>query len=443
MAITYQVALNLGKNELQNARIQNLGSAPGSPVLGQIYYDTGTNNLYVWDGAWTDLTIQGGGGSNATAGTPGYVQLAGDLAGAGSVATAPIITAGTIDATKISGTLKPSGTAAVGTEALRAIGTTASTALAGNTTLNAVTAPTASLSLNSQKITSLADGTASNDAVNLSQVQALVQGLAWKDSVRAASTANVVLASAVENTDVIDGVTLATGDRVLLKDQSTGSENGIYTVNASGAPTRAIDADTSLELEGAAVMVEEGTTNQNTAWTQTVDNFVLGTNTNTWVQFGAGQTYIGGAGLTLTGQTFDVVGTTNRITANANDIDIAATYVGQTSITTLGTITSGTWTGTSIALANGGTGTTTAAGARTNLVAAGYYSSATHGAGASISITQATHGLRASRGLQVQVQNEADGAVEFADVAVAATGDVTVTFAASQTANTKRVTIVG
>ena len=79
----------------------------------------------------------------------------------------------------------------------------------------------------------------------------------------------------------------------------------------------------------------------------------------------------------------------------------------------------------------------------TGLGAAGYYSNATHGSGTTISISQATHGLRSGRGLLVQIQNESDGPVEEADVAVASNGDVTVTFAQSQTANTKRVTIIG
>jgi hypothetical protein len=118
----------------------------------------------------------------------------------------------------------------------------------------------------------------------------------WKDSVRAASTANVTLASAVENGDTLDGVTLATGDRILLKNQTTASENGIYTVNASGAPTRAIDADSGIELLGTAVIVTEGTTNADTAWLLTTNGpITVGTTGLTFVQFGAG----GGGSLTV------------------------------------------------------------------------------------------------------------------------------------------------
>jgi hypothetical protein len=162
------------------------------------------------------------------------------------------------------------------------------------------------------------------------------------------------------------------------------------------------------------------------------------------VLFSSAGTFIAGAGLTKTGNTIDAVGTANRITVAADSIDISTAYVGQATITTLGTITTGTWTGTTIAVANGGTGQTTAKTAReTGLSAAGYYSSATHGASATITITAATHGLRASTGLLVQCQIDSTGAVILPDIAVASSGDVTITFSVSQSANTIRTTIIG
>ena len=112
----------------------------------------------------------------------------------------------------------------------------------------------------------------------------------WKDSVRAASTANGTLATAFENGDSMDGVTLATGDRILLKDQSTGAENGIYTVNASGAPTRATDADADNEVTSMlTVAVEEGTTNAGTTWQLTTTGaIVVDTTALTFAQLGGG-----------------------------------------------------------------------------------------------------------------------------------------------------------
>lgn len=98
-------------------------------------------------------------------------------------------------------------------------------------------------------------------------VDALVQGLSWKKAVRAATTITGVLATVYANAMVIDGVTLATGDRILVKNQVTGSENGIYTVNATGAPTRALDADIGAELVNATVYISEGTTLADSQWT--------------------------------------------------------------------------------------------------------------------------------------------------------------------------------
>jgi hypothetical protein len=98
-----------------------------------------------------------------------------------------------------------------------------------------------------------------------------VNGLSWKQEVRAATTANGTLASAFANGSVIDGVTLATGDRILVKNQTTTSENGIYIVAASGAPTRAADADSGAELVDASVYVSEGTANADTQWTCTTN----------------------------------------------------------------------------------------------------------------------------------------------------------------------------
>jgi hypothetical protein len=193
------------------------------------------------------------------------------------------------------------------------------------------------------------------------------------------------------------------------------------------------------------VWVEQGTVNADSGWVCTSDQGgTLNTTAITWVQFTAAGAAIAGAGLTKTGNTIDAVGTANRILVNADNIDIHGSYVGQASITTLGTVTSGVWNGSAVPVANGGTGQTSAKAAReTGLLDAGYYSTATHGAGTTITITAATHGLRATRGLIVQVQLEADGSLLIPDVAVAANGDVTVTFAVSQSANTIRVTVLG
>ena len=164
---------------------------------------------------------------------------------------------------------------------------------------------TADQSMGGFKLTNVAAPVAGGDAANKTYVDNLSAGLSWKDSVRAASTVDGALATAYENGDTIDGVVLATGDRILLKNQTTVSENGIYTVNASGAPTRAVDADDANELDGASVFVEEGTAAANTMWTQTGDGGTFTTN-STWVQFAATVSLTAGAGLLDTGGTWSV-----------------------------------------------------------------------------------------------------------------------------------------
>jgi len=110
-----------------------------------------------------------------------------------------------------------------------------------------------------------------------------------KDSVRVATTTNGDLATAYENGDTVDGVVLNTGDRILLKNQTTGSEDGIYTVNASGAPTRAKDFDTSTDARsGSLVLVQEGTTNADTIWQLTTNApITLGSTSLTFTQVDA------------------------------------------------------------------------------------------------------------------------------------------------------------
>lgn len=122
------------------------------------------------------------------------------------------------------------------------------------------------------------------DAATQAYVDALFEGMAWKDSVRAASTANINLASPGTT---IDAVAMAAGDRFLAKDQTTGNQNGIYVWNGSAvAATRAADASTFAEMEAAVVTVEEGTAGAGTVWRQTAVNGTLGTTTITWAAFG-------------------------------------------------------------------------------------------------------------------------------------------------------------
>lgn len=206
---------------------------------------------------------------------------------------------------------------------------------------------------------------AADDAANKGYVDAARAGLDVKDSVRVATTASITLSAP----QTIDGVAVIEGDRVLVKDQTAGETNGIYVVGAS-AWSRSEDANISAEVTaGMFTFVEEGTVNGDSGFVLTTNNpITLGTTPLVFAQFsGAGQIVAGG-GLIKSGNTLDVGGTANRITINSDSIDIASTYVGQTSITTVGTIGTGTWAATDVAIDHGGTGASTASGARTNLV---------------------------------------------------------------------------
>jgi hypothetical protein len=249
-----------------------------------------------------------------------------------------------------------------------------------NTNINLVPNGTGTVDVASKRITNVAEPTQSTDAATKGYVDATKTGLSVKDPVRVATTANLTVTynngtsgvgATLTNSGTlaalsIDGVSLSVNDRVLVKDQSSTLQNGVYvaTTVGSGAVawvlTRATDFDNSIAGEvsgGDFVFVQEGTTQADNGYVVTTDGTItIGTTGITWAQFsGAGQV-IAGAGLTKTGNTLDVVGTSNRITVNADSIDIASTYVGQSSITTLGTITSGTWNGSIVGPTYGGTG---------------------------------------------------------------------------------------
>jgi hypothetical protein len=130
-------------------------------------------------------------------------------------------------------------------------------------------------------------GTTIDGVAIKSYVDNLVAGLKWKPTVIAASTAAGNLASDFENGDTLDGVVLTTGDRILLKNQAAGAENGIYVVAASGAPTRAPDADAGSELVNATVIVEQGTVNADKAFVCTNNAITLGVTAITFVNFAA------------------------------------------------------------------------------------------------------------------------------------------------------------
>lgn len=253
-------------------------------------------------------------------------------------------------------------------------------AAAGNNSVNLVPTGTGSVDVANKRITSVAEPTQAQDAATKAYVDSLANGLDVKQSVRAASTSALTATYSNGSSGVgatltnagtqaaltLDSIALSVGNRVLIKDQSAEEQNGVYTVTTVGTIstnwvlTRATDFDNSPGTEvgpGVFFFVEEGTTQQDNGYVISTDDAItIGTSPIMFSQFsGAGQ-ITAGEGLTKTGNTLNAVGTSNRIDISSDAIDISINYVGQSTITTLGTIATGTWQGTAVAGQYGGTG---------------------------------------------------------------------------------------
>ena len=430
MAQKFLTNIDLNQNQLVNAKFEVLGTDPSSGNFeGRLIYNSTEDTIKVYSGsAWRKMlhAVQSSGSYSSALtvsesnGTVSLTLNLADTSNAGLLSTTfwQMLTDAT-DAATASKLAKRDGN--------------------GNIS---VAAPTA-------------DGHAATKLY----VDAARTGLDVKASVRVATTVAGTLSSSFVNGSVVDGVTLVTGDRILIKDQVSGSENGIYTVNASGSPTRATDCDASVEVTaGFFTFVAEGTAYADSGWVLTTnDTIVLGTTSLAFAQFsGAGQV-IAGTGLTKTGNTLDVIGTTDRITANADSIDIASTYAGQSTITTLGTVTTGTWSASTIAVAKGGTAATTESAARTNLASAtaeatGRTTStpalarvAKQGCAASVSTvstTTVTHNF-GTTDVNVQIYEVSTGATVIGDVTRSNSNSLSVVLYGTIAANDYTIVVVG
>jgi hypothetical protein len=399
--------LDLTRNEIQNAVIQNLATVPNSPVVGQVYYDTVLGYLRVYNGTTWDRLDDN------------WVSSVG--------ATAPIQSSG--------GATPTISIDAATTSAAGSMSSTDKTLIDGATATD--TASTL-VKRDSNKRFRAGDPSDPQDVATKAYVDGIASGLDVKASVRAATTASITLSG--EQT--IDGVSVVAGDRVLVKDQTAGENNGIYVASASSW-TRSSDADSNAEVTpNLFTFVEEGTANADSGWTLSNNGSItLGTTELTFSQFsGAGQ-ITAGDGLTKTGNTINAVGTAGRVSVSADAIDIDSTYVGQNTITTVGTITTGTWEGTDVGVAHGGTGASDAAGAKTNLGFMTRYADNV-GNNADVAIT-VTHSL-GTKDVIVQVyDNTTPFAQVWPDIEYTSTSVVTLQFAVAPTTNQYRVVVIG
>jgi hypothetical protein len=183
---------------------------------------------------------------------------------------------------------------------------------------------TADQSFGGNKITNVGTPTSNTDAATKAYVDSVAQGLSVKTAVSAATTANITLSGL----QTIDGFALSAGNRVLVKNQTTASQNGVYDAS-SGAWTRSSDSDTGTELVNAFYFVQNGLTQQATGWVQSTPGpITIGTTSIVFSQFSGAAEYAAGNGLTKTGLTFDVgTASSSRIVVNADNIDLATTGV--------------------------------------------------------------------------------------------------------------------
>lgn len=269
--------IDLAKNEIQNAVIQLLGSAPGSPVEGLIYTNSTTHKLEYYNGsAWIDPT--------ARANHSG---------------------------TQLASTISNFDTQ-VRTSSIDQMASTAG-----------------DVNLNSHKLTNVSNGTAAGDGVNFGQLQAVVNGRDFTDSVRARTTAALpantysngasgVGATLTGNANgalaAQDGITLVANDRLLVMNEVTGANNGLYVLTQVGdgsTPyilTRATDANSSSTLTASkSVMVEEGTAYEDKQFTLTTNGAItVGTTALAFAQTGTGTTYTEGTGIDISGSAISI-----------------------------------------------------------------------------------------------------------------------------------------
>ena len=443
MARKFLVGIDLNKNELSNAVIQNLASAPANPVAGQIYFNTGDGELYYYDGAaWVSVlneseVISGTFAARPAAGTAGRLFFATDqqimyfdtgsawlqVSNFGSVTSQTTYgassgsgsstdyaradhTHGTPSLTNTTPqALAIGGAGAVGTgtapsredhtHAMPSFGNvTAETTFGGSSAngsgtsvarndhthgtpvhdntahsainLNALATPTADLNLNNYKITNLATPTLSTDAATKAYVDGVAEGLHIHAASYAATTANLnatysngtagvgatLTNAGAQAAFATDGVSPSINARILVKNQTTTSQNGIYTLTTVGTVstnwvlTRATDFDTAAEISGGDfTFVDAGSTLANTGWVSVDEVTTVGTDPIVFQQFSGAGTYTASTGVLLTGTNFTgVVVASGGLSVGASGFELDTTIAVRKYAANVGDGTATTYT---------------------------------------------------------------------------------------------------
>ncbi len=439
MAQKFVTNLDLNQNQLLNATFQILASDPSSGNFeGRLIYNSTTDTIKVYaNGAWRSLphTIVAGGSY-----TDGMT-----VSESNGTVTLTLNLADTDSAGLLSSTF-------------------------WNMLNDATDSATASklVKRDANGNAKVATPTDAQHIATKGYVDAARQGLDVKQSVRAATTAPINISTDLQNGDAIDGVTLVTGDRVLVKNQSTASENGIYVAVATGAASRSSDADGTADTgelkAGTFTFVEEGTTNADKGFVVSTNGAItIGSTGITWTQFSGAGSFTAGDGLSQDGNTINVNDDDVTIYVDGND-DLAVKS-SSTAGQVLRSMGSGTaeWgaldlddsdavTGT-LGTANGGTNASSVADARANLAAGGTQGagvsapvlsrkvSASIGDGSATSYT-VTHGFN-TRAVMVQVYDAASYDTVIADTVRTTVDAITVGFSTAPSSNAYVVVVIG
>lgn len=509
MALQFLNNIDLNKFQIYNLRLHTLAAAPASPVAGLVYYDSNLSNFYGYNGSsWLQLSGGGAGVSSVGLSAPSLFTVSGSpvtstgnlsfawngsssnlVRADGSTIAQSSLQASHANLTSLSNLANPGSTAKLQitsggvmswdtTVYLTSINTMTGPGITIAGTANQISIAnatnTVTLSLPQDiattssptfaKVTLSNAPTVGSDAVTKTYVDNLLNGLRdYKESVRVATTGNITLSG----TQTIDGIGVVAGDRVLVLNQSTSSQNGIYVV-AAGAWSRSTDfasgVNTGVTL-GVYVYVSVGTTNGQSGFVLSASNATapetsinVGTDTITFTKFSGATLYSFSTGLRTNSTTISVgnfalngllvgAGAGADATVLAAGSQYSVLVAGASGVPTWGTINlaSAVAVGSSVlAIANGGTGASSASGARSALGAPGKYTTTITGDGSTTAFT-VTHNLGSQNVTWSVADNSATRLAQFIEVSMPSGGNTLIlTFGVAPTNGTiYNVTVIG